>query len=81
MYCSHCGKEISSEDSFCKYCGNKIEYKNISDSSSITVTRKVKTLHKPIIIGIIFTKFSLPNFFFYLASMSFSFKTVKIAII
>lgn len=54
MYCSHCGKEISSEDSFCKYCGNKIEYKNISDSSSITVTRKVKTLHKPIIIGIIF---------------------------
>ena len=51
MFCSHCGKEISSNDNFCKYCGNKIEYKNIGDSASETKSPKTKRSSKTIIIG------------------------------
>ncbi len=51
MFCSHCGKEISSGDSFCKYCGNRIEYKNIGNSASETKSPKIKRSSKPIILG------------------------------
>ena len=34
MYCTKCGKEISDNDEFCKYCGNK----NISSNESPLIT-------------------------------------------
>lgn len=33
MYCSHCGKQISPEAAFCRYCGNQVE-DGVDDSST-----------------------------------------------
>ena len=32
MYCPQCGKEISDESNFCKYCGKQIQYGQTNDS-------------------------------------------------
>ncbi len=33
MYCSNCGKEISKESKFCRFCGNSSKQKELNNSS------------------------------------------------
>lgn len=57
MYCSKCGKQVSDEATFCKYCGNRLceENKNIDSQGKVmeqSQKRKISGSKKYLIIGI-----------------------------
>lgn len=58
MYCSKCGKQVSDEATFCKYCGNRLyeENKDIDSQGKVTEQSqrsKISKYKKYSIIGIV----------------------------
>ncbi len=59
MYCPKCGKEIEDSSTFCKFCGNKIEYNNKKNENEIKKEKWYKRKWILIIFLIISTPFLL----------------------
>jgi len=55
MYCKHCGKEISDDSTFCKYCGNDpsgAKVVNTPTKSGLKFDISIKAVLIAIAIGI-----------------------------
>jgi len=43
MFCTNCGKEIPNESQYCKFCGEKVNSKNIQeDKKELNINKTVK---------------------------------------
>ena len=49
MYCSNCGKEINSSDSFCPNCGTKVNSDQIYMGENKSKSENKKIFNSPII--------------------------------
>ena len=43
MYCKHCGKEISDDSKFCRYCGGNLVEEQVEEGTIVSKTNETET--------------------------------------